>query len=180
MPSSAFTFRCPHCKKLLGASRSSIGSAVDCPRCKAELAVPSPEEPTPSPSFLTRSQQEKKPGSAPPPAFEPFLPDLNIEDDPYSLRGDSASRSQRVGSAPNSRTDTKTPDPEPSSFSGEVAASTEPYSASTTSQVVPLGAPLARRNDILLPRTALVLWSFITLAALIFAFAAGFLAGRHL
>ena len=124
--------------------------------------------------------KNKKPGIAPPPAFEPFLPDLNLEDDPYSLRGDSATRSQRAGSGSHSRIATKTPNPESNSISGEVAAAAESSSNSGTTQVVPVGPPLARRNDILLPRTALVLWSFITLVALLFAFAAGFLAGRSL
>ncbi len=38
----------------------------------------------------------------------------------------------------------------------------------------------ARRDDVVLPRTALILWSFLVLLALVFAFAAGLLAGRFL
>ena len=37
-----------------------------------------------------------------------------------------------------------------------------------------------RRDDVVFPRTALILWSFLVLLALVFAFAAGLLAGRFL
>ncbi len=38
----------------------------------------------------------------------------------------------------------------------------------------------SRRNDVLMPRTALVLWSFVMLVALVFAFTAGLLTGHFL
>lgn len=38
----------------------------------------------------------------------------------------------------------------------------------------------ARRDDLVLPRIAVILWSFLVLLALVFAFAAGLLAGRFL
>ena len=37
-----------------------------------------------------------------------------------------------------------------------------------------------RRDDVVMPRTALILWSILVLLALVFAFAAGLLAGRFL
>lgn len=38
----------------------------------------------------------------------------------------------------------------------------------------------SRRNDLVLPRTVVVLWSFLVLLAIVFAFAGGLLAGRFL
>ncbi|MBX6316221.1 MAG: hypothetical protein IRY99_25410, partial [Isosphaeraceae bacterium] len=40
--------------------------------------------------------------------------------------------------------------------------------------------PLIRRGDVVLPRTAVVLWSFFVLLAVVFAFSAGLLAGHFL
>jgi hypothetical protein len=41
-------------------------------------------------------------------------------------------------------------------------------------------APAPRRSDVVLPRTAVVLWSFFVLLALVLAFASGLLAGHYL
>lgn len=37
-------FRCPHCKQLLGISRSKAGNAVDCPKCGRMVRVPPEDE----------------------------------------------------------------------------------------------------------------------------------------
>ncbi len=174
---SAFTFRCPHCDKLLGASRSRIGNTVDCPRCKAELSVPSPEEDA-------RPAEAARPRKAgpPPPAFEPYFPELDFQEDPYSLRGDKPERaSQRSGESKAARSvATSTPSPESVRNSTDSGESAPALSTSGDAFPTPVGAPSPRRNDVQLPRTALILWSFIVLLAIVFAFLTGYLAGRSL
>ena len=54
-------FRCFHCNKLLGVSRSKAGATVACPECSADLIVPEPTEP------LARSPAEVMPEPSPDP-----------------------------------------------------------------------------------------------------------------
>jgi hypothetical protein len=44
MPDERLKFRCYRCNQLLGAPAKKVGSVVSCPRCKAELKVPVPDE----------------------------------------------------------------------------------------------------------------------------------------
>jgi phage FluMu protein Com len=44
MPDEHLRFRCSSCNQLLGVSSKKAGAVIACPRCSAELKVPSPEE----------------------------------------------------------------------------------------------------------------------------------------
>ena len=37
-------FRCYQCNQLLGVSRAKVGTVVACPKCRADLIVPDPDE----------------------------------------------------------------------------------------------------------------------------------------
>lgn len=177
---SAFTFRCPHCRKLLGASRSRVGTAIACPRCGHDLTVPEPDgvvpEPPTTPSGETpslappasaagRATGERSP--SPPPAFEAFFPQLELRDDPFALRSAASDRLHRIP-LPTRTGSTSGSDPG------------DPASSSSEQVPAPAGTPTARRNDVILPRTALILWSLIVLLSLVATFAAGLLAGHFL
>jgi hypothetical protein len=171
----------PSCTKLLGASRSRVGQVVDCPRCRAEITIPSPEasgsgtptsrsgevyaastmERAPSTTVAATAQ----PGVMPPPAFQPYFPEIQLGDDTLSLRGGSSEQSVRVpdrGVA--SQVDFHAPLPKTQEL--EALPGLKPVQ------------PQPRRSDVVLPRTAVILWSFIVLMSISFAFLAGFLAGR--
>ena len=44
MPEERLKFRCYKCNQLLSATRKKAGTVIACPRCKAELKVPEPQE----------------------------------------------------------------------------------------------------------------------------------------
>jgi phage FluMu protein Com len=44
MPEERIRVRCSQCNQLIGVAQKKIGAVISCPRCKAELLVPNPEE----------------------------------------------------------------------------------------------------------------------------------------
>jgi phage FluMu protein Com len=53
MPEERQRFRCYQCNQLLGVSPKKAGSVIACPRCKAELKVPTMEETAPNSDALS-------------------------------------------------------------------------------------------------------------------------------
>jgi hypothetical protein len=64
MSDDRLRFRCYQCNQLLGAPPKKAGSVISCPRCKAELMVPAPEELTASPDTATTSRNPAATGGA--------------------------------------------------------------------------------------------------------------------
>jgi len=170
-----FKFRCYQCEKLLGVPDSKLGARIKCPRCGAELIVPSPDDDeTPPPGApegdgirLEDLGLRLEPGPVAPAAVDPLVPD------PIAFL-------QRAAE----------PDPEPAEFDPDPGPTGLPEPPD------PLEAPLvpgrkrrgrsslveetARRRDVVLPRTAAVAWSLFGLLALGFAFTAGLMIGHFL
>lgn len=219
-------FRCSQCNKLLGVSRSKVGTVVACPQCSAELIVPDPAEAPPAPA--PKAPEPPRPAKPSPsgsqiepvvvpwdaaPAPEPpaseamAFPAIEIE--PVSLRPDPPAR-LRTALRPRSEPSSKPP-PEPVPLPQLVPpAPSPPRSAPSDAGPFPpepgpvllpkievetplrdepalriVGSPsireaTARRSDVVMPRTAVVLWSFLVLMAIVLAFATGLLAGRFL
>ena len=201
-------FRCFRCQKLLGVSKSKAGAVVACPQCSAELIVPDLEDATPppaSPSFPPPSSQSSS-GSriepvvvlwdVPPDSDEPSLdsndkfPALQIE--PVSVKGTKSERTRSarssvstespVAPAPDFSAIGKAPPVEERPEPMDVAAINIPAPSirelTPAKSALPVSARGPRRDDVIVPRTAMILWSFVVLLALVFAFAAGLLAGR--
>jgi phage FluMu protein Com len=204
---SSFTFRCGECNRLLGVSRSRIGATVTCPKCGTELIVPRPEdepaesgrgtsEPVTPPASISGESAAALAGASsflaglgtgaagpgPGEAASPF-PAVAIETEPFSLRPSESARAHRVP-------DRSRPAPSPPRTEPPAA---EPGPALVPTDLEPLRIPpistdslsaelraSTRSSDVVMPRTAFLLWSFVMLAALAVAFLSGLLAGRAL
>jgi ribosomal protein S27E len=176
MAGSSFTFRCGECNRLLGVSRARIGSTVTCPKCGTELVVPDPDggEPNRPEGGSDTASREPTAGSA------TAIPGLAIETEPFSLRPREPQRPYRV---PDRRPPPSSEGPGGGgSGSGFVGIQVEAPPLRETAGLA--GAPEtrfgARPGDVIMPRTAFLLWSFVMLVALVIALAAGLLAGRFL
>ncbi len=203
---SPIKFRCFQCHKLLGVSPSKVGAVVSCPRCAAELIVPDPSDdaeagttseveavfpPPPPPEVVapktpssSRIAPAVVPWDAPPEpesdsrverpveTVEAAFAGIKIE--PVSLRPEPSRVRPEPRPAPPREVvvlpDLRVEIP----AIREEAAPRLPISPSLTRDVGP------RRNDVILPRTTVVLWSFLVLLAVVSAFSAGLLAGRFL
>lgn len=202
MPSS-FTFRCPECRKLLAASRSRIGTMVICPKCQCDLLVPTPTdgatasssagantpiESSSGPVQVGSSTAYRDPGAAAGVGGSPIFLPIQIEDDPLSLRPETGPRSHKIPDRSTAREVTPAPPPVPRADRSERSGGepTQQSAAPHTDarvQIQPGSAirdSAPRRSDVVLPRTAVVLWSFVVLVALVMAFVAGLLAGHFL
>jgi len=64
MPEERLRFRCYKCNQLLSATRKKAGTVIACPRCKAELKVPEPQEEAASAGASpTAPNDRSRPGS---------------------------------------------------------------------------------------------------------------------
>lgn len=172
-----FKFRCYHCEKLLGVPRSKIGSVVRCPRCGAELAVPSQVEGEPPPPVPD------------PDAFRPEDLGLNLDPGP-SLKAAPPRKPEPEG-------------PNPIAFLEQIAEAPPddgpdvPADPPALPEIPdPLDSPLSpiarragrsrraapspRRGDVILPRTAAIAWAMFGLMGMAFAFASGLVIGHFL
>lgn len=197
MPGPSITFRCPECRKLLAAPPSRVGTRVICPKCQSDLIVPEPSGGVGASAGSDAAERSTTPPTpipqTPPsdPGSEPVFLPIAIEDDPFTLRPGSSSRSYRIpdrSAAPEPPSQGPSPTttapgrsvPGPSSASesslpvGTVAVRIEPSDHEPERLATP------RSRDVVLPRTAVVLWSFVMLLALVCAFAAGLLVGHFL
>ena len=200
-------FRCFQCHKLLGVSRAKAGAVVACPQCSVELIVPEPAEveapadvsaePTPAPAPPPPPPPRPSPSAsrvepvvvlwdtAPDPEGSsvnlPVFPDIRVEVEPISLRPNPPARR---GGASHSRAATpamaEAPFVLPPLDIPEPSIRDAVDVPGMTSSRGSLRNSGSRRDDVVLPRAAVMLWSFAMLVALAFAFAAGLLAGRFL
>ncbi len=205
---SPIKFRCFRCQKLLGVSRSKVGTVVACPQCAAELIVPEPADaaptvpttPSASSSDIKRiSASQVEPGVVPwdrPPEPESGLQFPAVVTEPLTLRPDppayfKTNSRPAVETKPRPAPAPPLPEPAPLPQIQTVPASEAvsfpiiaPEPASIRDEPVARLAPSLsrdvspRRNDVILPRTAVVLGSFLVLLGMVFAFATGLLLGR--
>ncbi len=238
MAGAKITFRCYQCNKLLGASRSKVGTVVSCPKCGAELIVPDPAEAEPAQEEAERSPETRAPSAPSPeaaslvgPGSEVDFPNFGPEDiravsqadappEPAAPQGRAGIRfpghqyrtavaPSRAGVVPDSRPGRvpppppRTPTPPPSTPTATPRATAphpvaspppeeeeEPVfpavlapAASISTEAPSLTSsrtPPARRNDVVLPRTAVVLWTFYVLIGSAAAFVSGLLIGHYL
>jgi hypothetical protein len=180
-----FKFRCYQCDKLLGAPPSKLGKIIHCPRCGAELIVPVPDdEPAPSESsegdefrledLGLRLEPERlvdpPPTVAPSPPIDPSLPDpiaflqSAAVNEPEAPPGPESEEAPPVEGLP------EPPDP--------LGSPLIPGSRRRGRSI--LAEPVARRRDVVLPRTAAVAWALFALLAMAFAFSTGLLVGHFL
>jgi phage FluMu protein Com len=182
-----FKFRCFQCQKLIGAPASRFGSVVKCPRCGAELIVPSPRdeaspEPEPDPDAFRLEDLglriEPEPIISKPTVTAP-APIARDGPDPVAF----LSQLDETGEYPAREAPDEPGGPEPEG--GEAPDFPEPEieplvprkRARSASQIV-VGCPRAR--DVVLPRTAAVAWALSALLGLAFAFLSGLLLGQRL
>ena len=175
-----FKFRCYQCQKLIGAPPSRFGSVVKCPKCAAELIVPSPDD-DPGPDLEAD--------------LETFRPeDLGLRIDPEPITRPVARTvvgPEAVGPDPIAflqRLDDEPPAENPEVEPGEAEpdpdlpqAEVEPLVARRRGRSAPTAYSASpRARDVVLPRTAAVAWALFALLGLAFAFATGLLVGQRL
>jgi hypothetical protein len=185
-----FKFRCYQCHKLIGAPPSKFGKVVHCPRCNAELIVPSPENEEPSPqegdpdAFRLEDiglnlgvEPLAPPKPASPKPLEPVGPD------PIAFLAQVA----EAGEAPETEIKNEAnPDPsespnEPNETPILPEPETEPLVTRKRRRAAStLIEPAVRARDVVLPRTGVVAWAMFALFALAFAFVSGLLVGHFL
>lgn len=184
MSAGSFTFRCGECNRLLGISRSRVGTVVSCPKCGRELVVPDPGD-GPAPGGAPGSgagpsasgSDEAAAVAAGAGTGAAGFPALQIEPEPLSLRPKEPARPYRVP-------DRRPAAPEPASGSEASGTGFVAVQAEETLRERPRTAPspelraAPRSGDVVMPRTAFLLWSFAMLVALVGAFGAGLLAGH--
>ena len=134
---------------------SAVGAAFPLIQTEPPAHAEPPARPTPT---AAKAPPPPPPAPAPAPAPEPFFPGIRTEPAP-AAEAPAASAFPLIQAAP----EPIRPEPAASRPSPPVAVS---------------GRDAPRRNDVVLPRTAVVLWTFMVLVATIFAFTAGVLLGH--
>lgn len=204
MPEEKIKFRCPRCNRLLGVGPTRAGRVISCPKCAAELIVPDPAatemdlapppEPPgePDPAAVFRNLFNPMAPAPPPPVPTPPPPPppptpwttAPVADQPATPSSFPFVRIEAPPPIP--------PPPLPDLAPVFAAVQVEPPPLRDTPppllppiRVEPKGvvserASGPRRNDLVLPRTAVVLWSFFAVLALVASFAAGLLSGHYL
>ncbi len=180
-----FKFRCYQCQKLLGAPPSKIGSIVHCPKCRAELIVPPPvDEPPDDPPEgpddppirledlgLRIDLQAEPPTKILPPTGEPS---------PVAFLEQAAARAESpdldASADPPEDEILDLPEP-PNPLESPLAPRPRRRRAAPRSELL---EPIARRRDVVLPRTAAVAWSLFALLGMAATFASGLLVGHFL
>ena len=160
MPSAPMKIRCYNCGQLLGVSRSKAGRVISCPKCASELNIPGLDAMevveaekagvVNEPQALLEELSYLERLSEEPPATSVPKPALDL-DPPLELP----------------TIETKIP-----SIRVE---STRKITASTTA-----GKSNVGNRDLLIPRSIVAAWSLLVLAALMFAFLTGLLAGHFI
>lgn len=162
MTADKLRFRCYQCQALLSASAGRAGSVIACPKCGTELIVP---EAAQAASTLVDFAPPDEP--EPLPEFASFL-DLSAPPTrPREARAEDVALdlSQLVVDAPR-----------PAMGEGPPPLEVVKVAVATIAE----RAGPSRRNDVVLPRTAAVLWSLGSVLGLASAFAAGLLAGHYI
>lgn len=178
-----FKFRCYGCGKLLGAPPSKIGKIIHCPKCGVELIVPVPDD-EPAPAEASEAEEirledlglrlEPERLVAPPPAIAPPTIDPSLPDPIAFLQSEAVNEPEAApGPADEGPPIEGLPEP-PDPLDSPLVPGSRRRGRSL------LAEPVARRRDVILPRTAAVAWSLSALLAMAFAFTTGLLVGHFL
>lgn len=200
MPDESLTFRCPQCQKLLRASVKRAGTTVLCPRCQSALIVPGHPSDEEAPDGSGPPTFGVDPGGlSDEPTLQTMIPGLAFEPERFSLRSEDSDRGLRVPDRGRERAraeppaataaaapavDEPAPGPAPAPSEEPSSPADEGWDAGPVrieghpSLLSP--DPGARRDDVVMPRAAVLLWSFAMLLGLVMAFTAGLLAGHFL
>jgi hypothetical protein len=193
-------FRCYQCNQLLGVSRARIGQVVACPKCRADLIVPNPDE-ADLPSNGDQADSTRAPdlNESDEEGISLELLDIRPEDirvEPgvnWTPPAEAAPREPfpfLPGEPEPTATEPAGSDPAPISL-GDLAGTTTVAPANPPETLVPpirlestriadtrVAPP--RSRDVVLPRSAVATWSLFVLLAQGLAFVAGLLAGHFL
>lgn len=158
MPSAPMKIRCYSCGQLLGVSRSKAGRVIACPKCASELTIP------PLDALELVETGKPSPINEPSDDMEEFgLPEKFPEEAPADFEPAGAATAEAVEPA----AEIKIP--------AIRVESTSKIRGSSNS--VKVGAT---NRDLLIPRSVVAAWSLLVLAALMFAFLTGLLAGHFI
>ena len=155
--------RCSHCDQVMTIAPRKPGSRVTCPACGGSVTVPAPEAgraaaPVPQPAAVAG-------------AVVPMLPTSPVQ---ISRRRETPEASRQAPAA----SPTQSP-AAPPRRPAETNRTAGPDVADLPHHAVHEARQAGRSNWIALPLSALILSLVFALAALIVAFLAGFLFGRH-
>lgn len=159
MSAATFTFRCYQCQKLLGVSRSRIGSVVNCPKCGAELLVPDPDaiaepqeaaptDPAPAAPQFPAGLFTTEPAAPGAEGTGSFFPEIRTE--PISLRSETFGPRPTTSAKPPSGGPPSASDDSPLGFlqtglGGEPAESPFPFVNIEPPAPAPLPPPVVER-----------------------------------
>ncbi|WP_154673841.1 hypothetical protein [Singulisphaera acidiphila] len=188
-------FRCYQCNQLLGVSRGRIGTVVACPKCRADLIVPDPDEADQgADSFQSSRLAEASDEGI-------SLDFLDIRPEDIRVEPGVTWTPPLAESSPREREPFPSIPPGPEPPAPEVASNPSPpinfgglAGAAPATPAEPLVPPIqvestriaetrivsSRSRDVVLPRSAVATWSLFVLLAQAFAFLAGLLAGHFL
>lgn len=162
MPSAPMKIRCYSCGQLLGVSRSKAGRVISCPKCASELTIP--------PLDALELVEAEKPS----PINEPLDDVENIgyleklpDEAPLDFAPNDSATEKASEPAQALPVDIKIP-----AIRVERSRKLSNASNSTKSG--------AGNRDLLIPRSVVAAWSLLVLAALMFAFLTGLLAGHFI
>ncbi len=201
-------FRCYACNQLLGVSPTKVGAVVSCPKCSADLVVPSPDDSAP-----TQEPEPDEPGrsATTPTLFIPPEPrpatgamDVGVALDFLDIRPEDI----RVEPGVHHDLPPYRPTPAPATVVMPVPERSQPVEpqpepvpdrspivSTIPPEPVPIIAPIrvdtpaprtsrkpapqVRSRDLILPRSVVASWSLFVLLALVSAFFAGLFAGHY-
>lgn len=166
-------FRCVHCNKLLGIARRKAGTIVDCPQCKQQLIVPTPEAPEPEPEDdLPTIQPDPIKPAVPPRLFEQDQFEILLQDqDAATFRSPDGPETLHQGPFPAERHL-----PVPMTVAGPAAPPAPlpvPYQAA-------FDAPATRPAGVVLSGSKIMMLLLLMFFLLAGAFGAGIFVGKSL
>lgn len=195
-------FRCYQCNQLLGVSRGKVGTVVACPKCKADLIVPDPDEADlTSDTEGANSSQSTRDSALAEEGISLDLLDIRPEDirvEPgvtWTPQTEPSRLEQDLFPSERSETEVSDLEPtgdDPSSINlGGLIETPNPVVPKSVEPLVPpiqLESPRitdskqapTRSRDVVLSRSTVATWSLFVLLAQAFAFVAGLLAGHFL
>ena len=169
MPSAPMKIRCYHCGQLLGVSRSKAGRVISCPKCSSELSVPGLD----ALDIIETEKPEtanETPGSVEDLGFLEKLPD----EAPIDFESIAAPAAPALEPS-------EIYDPPADALAIGIKIPAIRVESPRARSITTASAKSATGNrDLLIPRSVVAAWSLLVLAALMFAFLTGLLAGHFI
>lgn len=188
-----FRFRCFRCQKLLGAPPSKFGKTIQCPRCTAELVVPTPgeeveaetDEPGEEHAFAL-NLDDLGSGLRPLPGRRTPAPSSSLRDPRFDDGGanpvaflENVPAPAPVAAAPATSADENEPDAVANPVVVDLAPRVSPVTGRKPIAITADASDLpSRRRDVVLPRTVVLAWALGALLGTGSAFLAGLMIGH--